>query len=98
MLFLRKPLNTILQVLTIMPLPFVAGMVVTHVGAMNGQTVNWVSGSPSGRCCMGMAYDGATHSTVLFGGAITSAIYGDTWIWLGGWLRLSPAMSPSARQ
>jgi len=70
----------------------------TQAGTMAAQTVNWVEmGSPSARCCMSLAYDGATHPLVLFGGAIPSQLYGDTWIWRGGWLRLSPAASPSAR-
>jgi hypothetical protein len=70
------------------------------LGMIEAQTVNWVevaSGTPSARCCVGMAYDGATHSTVLFGGDNTGEIYGDTWVWSGGWLHASPATSPSAR-
>jgi hypothetical protein len=46
---------------------------------------------------MGMAYDLATRSTVLFGGANSGTTYGDTWNWRGGWLQLSPATSPSPR-
>jgi hypothetical protein len=67
----------------------------TQAGTMAAQTVNWVEmGSPSARCCMGLAYDEATKSTVLFGGI---GPLGDTWIWRGGWQRVSPATSPSAR-
>jgi len=43
---------------------------------------------------MGMAYDAATKSTVLFGG---SGPVGDTWAWRGVWFELSPATSPSPR-
>jgi len=75
-----------------------AAALMTQAGVLAAQTVNWVElGSPSARCCMSLAYDGATHSVVLFGGAIPSQLYGDTWIWRGGWLRLSPATSPPAR-
>ena len=53
---------------TILRASLAIGAVMTP-GAVDAQTVNWVEmGSPSARCCMGMAYDGATHSTVLFGG------------------------------
>jgi hypothetical protein len=60
--------------------------VMTQTGTMAAQTVNWFEmGSPSARCCMGMAYDGATHSTVLFGGANNDKQYlADTWTWQGG--------------
>jgi len=44
-----------------------------------------------------MAYDGANHSTVLFGGASTSQIYGDTWIWRLGGTSCPQATSPSPR-
>src|SRR5580692_8471164 len=78
-----------------------AAVTVTTHGAMKAQTVNWVeveSGSPSERCCMGMAYDLATRSTVLFGGVgPTQVNLGDTWVWRGGWHQLSPATSPSTR-
>lgn len=66
---------------------------------MDAQTVNWVeveSGTPSPRTSMGMAYDLATKSTVLFGG-LNFGTYGDTWNWREGWLPLSPATSPSPR-
>lgn len=74
---------------------FIAG------AAMQAQTVTWVrAGSPSPRCCAGFAYDGATQSTVLFGGANQSgdSVFGDTWTWRGGWLREAPATAPSPRQ
>ena len=75
-----------------------AAAVMTQAGTTKAQTVNWVEmGSPSARSSMGMAYDWATKSTVLFGGGGTGVIYGDTWIWRGGWSHLSPATSPSAR-
>jgi hypothetical protein len=63
-----------------------AAAVITQVGTMAAQTVNWVEmGSPSARCCMGMAYDEATHSTVLFSGSNNVA---DTWVWRGAWLHV----------
>jgi hypothetical protein len=90
----RMQFKTILHSLVVIPLLSTVVAVMTH-GTVDAQTVNWVElGQPSARCCMGMAYDGATHSTVLFGG---SGITGDTWIWSGGWYRLSPAISPPAR-
>src|ERR1035441_2573999 len=62
--------------------------------------LNWVSPSqsqaPSPRCCMGMAYDYATGSTVLFGGLDNTAL-GDTWILQREWSQLSPSTSPSVR-
>jgi hypothetical protein len=68
---------------------------ITHAGKMEAQTVHWVEmGSPSARCCMGMAYDQGTKSTVLFGGSNGTA---DTWIWRGGWTQMYPATSPPAR-
>jgi hypothetical protein len=79
---------------------FVAPSIMMCAGALEAQTVNWVAtGSPSARSCMGMAYDGATQSTVLFGGVGPSSdqVYGDTWIWRGGWLQKAPATSPSPR-
>lgn len=57
-----------------------------------------VSVSPPGRCCMGMAYDAATHSTLFFGGFTPYVWFGDTWVWRNGWSHLAPAASPSARQ
>ncbi|MGA2742360.1 MAG: kelch repeat-containing protein [Bryobacteraceae bacterium] len=69
--------------------------------------LTWVnpqpSASPAARLCMGMAYDGATHSTVLFGGGNGTGTpyltYGDTWIWRDGlWSQSFPATSPSPRQ
>jgi hypothetical protein len=72
------------------------------------QTLNWVElsppSSPSARCCMGMTYDSAAHSTVLFGGGNGTGVpyiaYGDTWTWTSnhGWSQLSPPASPPARQ
>jgi hypothetical protein len=74
---------------------FIAMAFMTHAGTMEAQKVNWVSaGPPSPRNGMGMAYDEATHATLLFGG---SNFVADTWIWQGGWLQLSPAASPSPR-
>jgi hypothetical protein len=86
-------LRTILHTLLVMA-------AVMRLGTMDAQTVNWVeveSGTPSARTSMGMAYDLATKSTVLFGGANSGTTYGDTWNWRGGWSQLSPATSPSPR-
>jgi len=76
-----------------------AAALMMHAGTLQAQTANWIeAGSPSGRCCMSMAYDGATQSTVLFSGTGPGpTYYGDTWVWRGGWFRLSPATSPSPR-
>lgn len=57
---------------------------------------------PSARCCVGIAYDAATRSTVIFGGGngtlgVPPMRYNDTWIWRNGWHQLSPASSPSPR-
>lgn len=98
--FARMQFITILHSVVPMPLLFIAVAVMTR-STLDAQTVNWAElGPPSARCCMGMAYDGATHSTVLFGGTgpvPDQTIYGDTWIWHGGWFRVSPATSPSPR-
>ncbi|MGC9945092.1 MAG: kelch repeat-containing protein [Bryobacteraceae bacterium] len=65
------------------------------------QGVSWVSPrlpvSPSPRCCMGLAYDRATHSALMFGGFNPFVCFGDTWVWRNGWRQLSPATAPSAR-
>jgi hypothetical protein len=45
-----------------------------------------------------MAYEPATSQLVLFGGAQTTGIAGDTWTWDGAtWTQQSPATSPPAR-
>jgi hypothetical protein len=44
-----------------------------------------------------IAYDAATHSSVLFGGYGNSEVYGDTWAWDGTWRLMSPATSPVGR-
>jgi hypothetical protein len=98
MLSPRTQSKTILHAFAAMLLLFIAAVVMTHTGTLDAQTVNWVpTGSPSARCCMGMAYDPATRSTVLFGGSDSGASYGDTWTWRGGWLQTSPVTSPSPR-
>jgi hypothetical protein len=70
------------------------------------QSLDWVEPSlpslPAARGDAGMAYDAATHATVLFGGGNgtilkPTIVYGDTWIWRNGWFQQSPAASPSAR-
>jgi len=90
-----------IQMITMAPLLFAATAILMRAGAMEGQTVNWVNWpaapSPSGRCCFTMAYDWTTKSSLFFGGAVPGQLYGDTWIWRGGWHQLSPATSPSPR-
>ena len=45
-----------------------------------------------------MAFDAATGTTILFGGADARTTFGDTWSWNGtAWTQLSPATSPPAR-
>lgn len=65
------------------------------------QGVSWVSPplsvAPSARCCMGMAYDQARHTSVLFGGFTPLVCYGDTWVWRNAWRQLSPATAPPPR-
>ena len=91
---LRTKSGTVLHVLAAMLLLFIAASAMTH-GTIEAQTVNWVEmGSPSARCCMGMAYDPATNTSVLFSGSNGGA---DTWIWHGGWFPMSPATSPPER-
>jgi hypothetical protein len=59
---------------------------------------NWsepaLSTAPPPRCAMGLAFDYATQSTLMFGGAPN---LGDTWILRKQWSQLFPATSPSAR-
>jgi hypothetical protein len=73
----------------------------TSDAARNAQSMTWVnphsSAVPPARCCTGMAYDQATHSTVLFGGFTPRMCFGDTWLWRNGWRKLSPVTAPSAR-
>ena len=56
--------------------------------------------SPSPRCCVAMAFDPVSNSTLLFGGVIGyySAV-GDTWALQGGqWSQLFPGNAPSPRE
>ncbi len=71
---------------------------------LNRYVPDWVeptpSSAPSARVAPGIAYDAATHSTVLFGGSSAfypGVSYDDTWIWRDGWTQLFPAASPPAR-
>jgi hypothetical protein len=78
----------------------------TAMFTLQEHVLDWVelqpSPVPSARCCLGMAFDAATLSTVLFGGGNgvvkPTVTYGDTWIWRKGWFKQSPVTSPSARQ
>jgi Bacterial Ig-like domain (group 2)/Abnormal spindle-like microcephaly-assoc'd, ASPM-SPD-2-Hydin/Galactose oxidase, central domain/Protein of unknown function (DUF1573) len=80
----------------------ICGSATLAVGTLNYYQVS-SSSSPNPRCCVGMAFDPATNSTVMFGGVegYYSAL-GDTWTLDvaggGGWSQLSPANSPTARE
>ncbi|HLK69186.1 MAG TPA: kelch repeat-containing protein [Bryobacteraceae bacterium] len=55
---------------------------------------------PSSRDVPAMAYDVNHHQVVLFGGANSLNVYGDTWIWdgaAGNWTQANPVHSPAAR-
>jgi len=71
-------------------------------GAMQAQTLSWLqvgyAAFPAARDGAGIAYDAATHSSVLFGGAAGNSVYGDTWTWDLTWRPMFPANSPSPRQ
>jgi len=56
------------------------------------------SSAPSARADAAIAYDAATHSTVLFGGNDGRSVYGDTWTWDVTWNAMLPVTSPSPRQ
>jgi len=62
-------------------------------------TVQHSSPVPSPRGEVTMAYDPATHQTIMFGGLSSSNVaLGDTWAWNGKrWDQLHPATSPPAR-
>lgn len=79
----------------------IALVLTASLNAQSSAELNWLSPqlsqAPPGRCCMGMAYFPAMHATVLFGGFTNPTYLNDTWIWRGGWHRLSPAASPSPR-
>ena len=92
----RTHAKMILRTVKIVLLLSIAAAVMT-LGTMEAQTVNWVevaSGSPSARVGMGMAYDLATKSTVLFGGANSGTTYGDTWNWRGNGCSYPPPLRP----
>lgn len=82
----------------LMRMPCIAALVL-RCGAVGAQTVNWVTTqSPSPRAGMGMSYDWANNTMVLFGGADNAHnIVGDTWIWQDGWIQQSPQNTPSPR-
>lgn len=57
------------------------------------------SNAPSARTDASSAYDPATKTIVLFGGADRSGVLGDTWTWdSGGWHQQHPATSPPPRE
>ena len=54
--------------------------------------------SPPARDSASMAYDAATGTAVLFGGALPHLALADTWTWDGStWTKQHPATSPPAR-
>jgi Galactose oxidase, central domain len=56
--------------------------------------------TPGTRCCVGMVFDPAVNSTLLFGGygGPNNPDLGDTWVLgEGGWLQMSAANSPPPR-
>jgi hypothetical protein len=66
------------------------------------QPLNWTKLTtpvrPFARIGQSMAYDGATGTVVLFGGAPSGCCLGDTWTWNGTtWTKQTPATSPPAR-
>jgi len=66
------------------------------------QPLNWTKltppTSPYARTGQSMAYDGATGTVVLFGGAASGCCLGDTWTWDGTtWTKQHPAASPPGR-
>jgi Galactose oxidase, central domain len=55
---------------------------------------------PARDAYLGMVYDAATETVLMFGGASSSAALGDTWEWNGRtktWTQLTPATSPPPR-
>ena len=56
---------------------------------------------PAARCCVAMAFDPLSNSTLLFGGTVPGlgyAVVNDTWqLTNGQWAQLSPGISPPAR-
>jgi hypothetical protein len=96
MISLRKQSKAILHALTVELLLFIAA------GTLKAQTVTWTqvgfATAPAARENGGIAYDEATHSTVLFGGYGNSVVYGDTWTWDRAWRLMLPVNSPSPRQ
>src|ERR1700734_174328 len=102
MLSHKTQLKTILHTLTVVLPLFFAATVITDAGTLIAQTISWVkvgySSAPSARENSAIAYDAATHSTVLFGGTDGNSVYGDTWTWAGTWRPMFPANSPSPRQ
>ncbi|HEX4059893.1 MAG TPA: kelch repeat-containing protein [Streptosporangiaceae bacterium] len=70
--------------------------------ARSPSVLNWTrqhpAASPSARWFAPMAYDAATGTAVLFGGATQSRTFSDTWTWDGStWAKRDPATHPSVR-
>ncbi len=71
-----------------------------HIASWNGSRWRTWSGGPATRVRYAVAYDGATHETLLFGGTTDGGFGGrqsDTWSWNGAdWARRAIG-GPSAR-
>jgi hypothetical protein len=76
--------------LTIAPLAAAADPTVGQVGWQPVQVAG-----PSARSHAAVAFDGATGTTVLYGGRAGSTVLGDTWTWDGKtWTAQKPSSSP----
>ena len=86
--------NTGTQTLTLSVLP-VPNLPALNYGQLQPTT------SPSARCCVAMAFDPVSNSTLLFGGQVPGEPYiavSETWkLQSGQWALLSPGTSPPAR-
>jgi hypothetical protein len=80
--------------------PKVFGDTWTWDGSTKMWTQQFPSVSPTPRTAASLAYDPATKTVVLFGGADNTGPLGDSWIWDGKaktWTQLFPPASPPAR-
>ena len=86
--------NTGTQALTLNVLP-VPNLPALNYGQLQPTT------SPGARCCVAMAFDPVSNSTLLFGGQVPGEPYtavNETWkLQSGKWTLLSPGTSPPAR-
>src|SRR5215472_15671987 len=80
----------------------VLGMVPAAAQASSASVATWTKQAPAthppARAQAMMAYDAATGTVVLFGGANNRRVLGDTWTWDGStWTKQAPATHPPAR-